>query len=352
MKRYIRSVRPLPLSNPPNPWSKATVEWLGEPPNAPLIVYEERAKTIVNEIDSPDVGMSASVNPYRGCQHACAYCYARPSHQYWGFGAGTDFDRNIVVKVNAAELLRETFDKRSWKGESITFSGNTDCYQPLEASYRLTRACLEVCLEYRNPAHVITKSALVRRDVELLAELSRKARAGVTISIPFADDAMGRAIEPLASACSNRFETIRLLASAGVRTSVNVAPIIPGLNDTQIVEVLERAKEAGAERAAMILLRLPKEVLPVFTERLDEAFPERAGKVKRAIQDMRGGKMNTAEFGARMEGKGPRWDAITRLFELTARRVGLSAWEPGTDDTREEASTFRRPSAQRSLFDL
>lgn len=325
------------------------VEWLGEPPNAPLHVYEEHARSIVNQVESPDVGMDWSLNPYRGCQHACAYCYARPSHQYWGFGAGTDFDRNIVVKVNAPALLRQHFEKRSWKGESITFSGNTDCYQPLEVSYRLTRACLEVCLEYRNPAHVITKSALVRRDIPLLAELSRKARLGVTVSVPFADDSMGRAIEPFASSCSSRFETIRHLASAGVPTSVNVAPIIPGLNDTQIVEVLERAKAAGATRAGMILVRLPKEVLPVFLERLETAFPERAGKVKRAILEVRGGKMNDADFGARMEGKGPRWDAVTSLFELTARRLGLSTWGGGRD-TREEATTFRRPTAQRELF--
>jgi DNA repair photolyase len=326
------------------------VEWIGEPPNAPLRVYEERAKTIVSEIDSPDIGMKWSLNPYRGCQHACAYCYARPSHQYWGFGAGTDFDRNIIAKVNAAEVLRETFDRRSWRGESITFSGNTDCYQPLEASYRLTRGCLEVCLDYRNPVHIITKSALVRRDVGLLAELAKKAAAGVTLSIPFADDAMGRAIEPYASACSQRFETIRMLAEAGVRTSVNVAPILPGLNDSQLVEVLERAKEAGATRAAMILVRLPKEVLPVFLERLDAAFPQRAGKVRRAILEMRGGKMNSAEFGERMEGRGPRWDAIAMLFDLTAKRLGFTTWDHSVDETRETAPTFKRPSAQRELF--
>ncbi|MEZ4294226.1 MAG: PA0069 family radical SAM protein [Polyangiaceae bacterium] len=340
----------LPLSNPPNPWSSTTVEWLGEPPNAPLHVYEEQAKSIVNEIDSPDIGMSWSLNPYRGCQHACAYCYARPSHQYWGFGAGTDFDRNIVAKVNAAALLREAFERRSWKGESVTFSGNTDCYQPLEASYHLTRACLSVCLDYRNPAHVITKSALVRRDIDVLAKLHQQARAGVTLSIPFADDAMGRAIEPLASSCTNRFETLRRLSAAGIPVSVNVAPIIPGLNDTQVVEILERAKEAGATRAGMILLRLPKEVLPVFLERLEAAYPQRAGKVKRAILDMRGGKMNTADFGARMEGQGPRWAAVSNLFELTARRLGLETHGSGRDDTREQATTFRRPRAQQELF--
>jgi DNA repair photolyase len=205
-----------------------------------------------------------------------------------------------------------------------------------------------VCLEYRNPAHVITKSALVRRDIGLFMELAKRASAGVTISIPFADDAMGRAIEPLASSCTNRFETIRQLASAGVRTSVIMAPIIPGLNDTQIAEVLERAKEAGAERAGMVLLRLPKEVLPVFLERLDAAFPERAGKVRRAILDVRSGKMNEASFGARMEGTGPRWQAIATLFEITARRVGLAT--SARPEMREQASTFRRPSAQRELF--
>ena len=260
-------MRPLPLSNPPNPWSSTTVEWLGEPPNAPLTVYEEKAKSILNEIESPDVGMRWSLNAYRGCQHACAYCYARPTHQYWGFGAGTDFDRNIVVKVNAPELLREAFEKRGWSGETVSFSGNTDCYKPLEASYQLTRRCLEVCLEYRNPAHVISKSALVRRDIGLLADLGRRARVGVTISIPFADDA---------------------------------------------------------------------------------AFPERSGKVRRAILDMRGGKMNEAEFGARMEGKGPRWDAIATLFELTAKRLGL-ATSP-LPEMVNPATTFRRPKAQQELF--
>lgn len=341
-------MRPLPLSNPPNPWSSTTVEWLGEPPNAPLVVFEEKAKSILNEIESPDIGMSWSLNAYRGCQHACAYCYARPSHQYWGFGAGTDFDRNIVVKVNAPELLREAFDKRTWTGEPVSFSGNTDCYQPLEASYQLTKRCIEVCLDYRNPAHFITKSALIRRDIPLLSELGKRARVGVTISVPFADDAMGRAIEPLASSCTNRFETIRLLAAAGIPVSVLMAPIIPGLNDTQIAEVLERAREAGADRAGMVLLRLPKEVLPVFLSRLDEAFPERAGKVRRAILDVRGGKMNESDFGARMEGKGPRWDAIATLFEITAKRVGLAT--SMRHEMQDPASTFRRPKAQQELF--
>jgi len=344
-------VRPIPLKNPPNPWASTEVEWLGEPPNAPLRVHEERAKSILSENDSPDVPMKWSLNPYRGCQHACAYCYARPTHQYLGFGAGTDFDREIVVKVNAHDLLRDAFAKRSWRGESITFSGNTDCYQPLEASYHLTRKCLEVCLEFRNPVHVITKSALIRRDLALLSDLARRARCGATLSIPFADDEMGRKIEPLASACSHRFETVRMLVDAGISTSVNIAPVIPGLNDTQIPEILERARAAGASRVAMIPLRLASEVLPVFMDRLNAEYPQRAAKIESAIVQIRRGKMNEPSFGDRMVGHGPRWDAIQTLFDTTAKKLGLAAWEMVEGcETDEPPTTFRRSGRQQELF--
>ncbi|HVY47468.1 MAG TPA: PA0069 family radical SAM protein [Minicystis sp.] len=354
-------MRPLPIANPPNPWAATSVEYLGEPPEAELHVFEERGKTIVTPNDSPDVGFRFSVNPYRGCMHACAYCYARPSHQYWGFGAGTDFDRKIIVKVDAPEMLAATFDKKGWKGELILFSGNTDCYQPLEASYRLTRRCLEVCLAYRNPVGVITKSALVRRDVDVLSQLARRARCRATISIPFSDEAMARAIEPYAAAPAARFETIRRLAAEGVSVGVNVAPVIPGLNDTQIVEVLERAKEAGAGRAAILPVRLAAEVMPVFFERLAAAFPDRVGKVTRAVREMRGGKLNESGFGARMQGLGPRWEATSRLFEAHAARLGLATWASGTapkdvraptgaPDEDEGPSPFRRPSSQGELF--
>src|SRR5262245_46686355 len=185
-----------PVSNPPNPWSSTHVEWLEEPPAAELEVFEEEAKSVLTENDSPDVGFRYGVNPYRGCFHACAYCYARPSHQYLGFGAGTDFDRRIVVKVNAPQVLARELARPSWRGELIAFSGNTDCYQPLEASYGLTRKCLEVCLERRNPVHVITKGALVRRDLDVLAQLERRAEVGVSITIPFLDETTARRIEP------------------------------------------------------------------------------------------------------------------------------------------------------------
>ena len=336
------------VSNPPNPWAATEVEWLGEPPAAELEVYEEEVKHALAENDSPDVGFRWSLNPYRGCWHACSYCYARSSHQYWGFGAGTDFDRKIVVKTNVAEKLREEFFRPSWKGEQIAFSGNTDCYQPLEAVYGLTRKCLEVCREFRNPVGLITKGALIRRDMDLLAAMSRETKVSATLSIPFADDATGRAIEPGASLPSQRFETLKRLSDAGIRTGIGIAPVIPGLNDSHIAELLERAKAAGARGAFIILVRLSGQTLPVFEERLAEAFPDRARRIWHAIEEMRGGKRNETRFHDRMVGNGPRWDAIEALFEAQCRRLGLNT-DPGDADD-DEPSAFRRPSAQSELF--
>jgi DNA repair photolyase len=337
------------VSNPPNPWDTVHAEWLGQPPPAELEVYEEDAKSIISENDSPDVGFRYSVNPYRGCFHACAYCYARPTHQYLGWGAGTDFDRKIVVKRNAAQLLRKEMMRRSWKGELLVFSGVTDCYQPLEAVYGITRACLEVCAEFRNPVGIVTKGALVRRDADLLARMSRESEAMVYVSVPFADDAVGRAIEPNASLPSQRLETIAALSAAGLRTGVAIAPVIPGLNDSDIAAVLSRAREAGATSAFLTLLRLPAEVLPVFEERLAEAFPDRAARVWSNLEQARGGKRNESRFGARMEGVGPRWAAIENLFEIECRRLGFNR---GEHEKKARVSAFRRPApAQAGLFD-
>jgi DNA repair photolyase len=324
------------VSNPPNPWSSQHVELLGPAPPAELVVYEERARSIVSENDSPDLGFRFSVNPYRGCLHACAYCYARPTHQYLGFGAGTDFDRRIVVKTNAPELLRKRFLSRTWTGELLVFSGVTDCYQPLEASYELTRRCLAVCLEFGNPVGIITKGALVRRDASLLGELSARAGATVHVSIPFADDALARAIEPFASSPSARFDTLRRLSEAGVRVGVMVAPIIPALNDSQVPEILERAAAAGATSAGHVLLRLPAEVRP--------------GKVLSALAEQRGGRLNDPRFGARMHGAGPRWQAIESLFELHCRRLGLNEHRVGKEHDDAPRDTFRRPDPQGRLF--
>jgi len=321
----ILSVCSVPRSrnNPPNRFEAAYVEWQGAPPPADLCVHEEMAKSALSENKSPDVGFRWSVNPYRGCFHGCAYCYARPSHPYLGFGAGTDFERQIVVKVNIVERLQEALGRRSWKRELIAFSGNTDCYQPIEAHYQLTRGCLEVASQHATPVSIISKGTLVRRDVDVLQELQRTAGCRVALSIPFARDELARAIEPYASPPSKRFETIRILSDAGIDTAVAVAPIIPGLNDEQVPEILKRAREAGATSAFKIMLRLPHEVGPIFEARLAEALPLRRTKVMNAIRDARGGASSDARFGSRMVGQGPRWSLIEQLFASHCDRLGL-----------------------------
>jgi len=339
------------VHNPPNPWHSSYVEWIDAPPPvADLEIYEESAKTIVSENDSPDLGFRFSVNPYRGCFHACAYCYARPTHQYWDFGAGTDFERKIIVKINAPEKLRETFLKKSWNGDRIVFSGNTDCYQPLEVSYQLTRGCLEVCREFRNPVGLITKSALIRRDATLIGEIAKAAQAFVHISIPFCDAAMARKIEPNAPSPAARFAAIRELADAGVPVGVAVAPVIPGLNDSQLAEILERAKEAGATAAFRVMLRLPAEVKDVFLERLKVEYPDRYSKVVNAVLEMRGGKLYDSRFGERGRGSGERWEAIQWLFDLSCKRLGLNV----RDEMKYPAPppTFTRPLQKGQQMEL
>jgi len=340
------------IQNPPHAWNSIHLDWIDCPPPAELEIYEESAKTVLSENNSPDVGFRFSLNPYRGCFHACAYCYARPTHQYWDFGAGSDFERKIIVKVNAPEKLREAFMKKSWQGEMIVFSGNTDCYQPLESNYELTRRCLQTCLEFRNPVGLITKSALIQRDIDVLAKLTRDARCFVHMSLAFSDDAMARKIEPGAPLPSTRIRAIKALTEAGIPVGVGLAPIIPGLNDSQIAEILERAKEAGATRAFRVMLRLPSEVKPVFLERLKEAFPDRARKVENAIREMRDGKLYNSNFGQRGRGKGERWDAIEWLFELTCKRLGLNRHEEN-EDRDDRPTSFRRPGeqVQMSLFE-
>jgi DNA repair photolyase len=337
------SVKPVPVENPPNPWSRAEVDYLGEPPDTTLSVYEDQSQEILAKNDSPDIGFRWSLNPYRGCFHGCAYCYARPSHHYLGFGSGSDFERKIVVKPRAAALLRQAFERRSWEGELIVFSGNTDCYQPLESSYQLTRGCLQVCAEYRNPVHVITKSPLIERDIDVLVQLAGVARVGVSISIPFHDERTARLIEPYVTPPARRMKSVERLAQAGIVVCVNVAPIIPGLNDREIPAILERAAQAGARSAAMILLRLPGTVKDVFTSRLQQALPLSADKILRRTREMRGGKLNDPRFGARMSGEGQYVESIRALFESTARRFGLNARHPGESP---HTSTFQRPPKQ------
>ena len=340
MRKMIRRV-----DNPPNPYESAYHEWLEEPPRADVEVYEEVAKSILSENDSPDLPFRWSVNPYRGCRHGCIYCYARPYHEYLGFGAGTDFETKLVVKVNAPELLANALAKPRWQGESIHFSGITDCYQPLEAVWSLTRRCLEVCLAHRNPAVVVTKSYLIIRDADLLAELNRAAGAAVYISITFADDGLARLIEPNTPPPSRRFEALRRLRQAGVPVGVLVAPIIPGLNDRDIPEILRRAADAGAEQAGYIALRLPGPVRQVFLSRIKKVMPDRAKRIENRIRDIRGGGLDESAFGRRMRGEGVYWESIRRLFEMSLNLYGLRKVSPPRSATRPA----HRPSGDKQL---
>jgi len=346
-------MRPLPLRNPPNRWRKEVVSYLEETPRVELTLYQDQSKTILSDNDSPDLGFRYSVNPYRGCLHGCAYCYARPSHEYLGFGAGADFERKIVIKERAGELLREAFEKPSWQGELILFSGNTDCYQPLESSYGLTRACLEVCREYKNPLHVITKSALVERDADILADLAAIGSASVTITIPFWDPTIARVIEPLVPTPKRRIETVRRLTDRGIPVSVNIAPLIPGLSDRDIVHVLEAAHAAGAVGAGLIPLRLPSTVKDVFIERIREALPLKAEKILNRVRDMRHGELNDPRFGNRMQGDGPYFETVQLLFTQTAKRLGLGTYRNQEYDRDSKTNTtFQRPPKKGSQLGL
>ena len=482
---------PRPISNPPNPWLSTEVEYLEEIPPAELEVYEDHTREILAHNDSPDVGFSWSVNPYRGCFHACAYClsgetrilmgdgstrplvelrtgdviygtvisgddrryvrttvlahwktekrafrivledgttlvasgdhrfltevgwrrvadpsglirerfpsiaqarnieteglksaaklgvasveplgvdlpmydittgtgdfiangvvshncYARPTHEYLGLGAGTDFERKITVKPDAPRLLREAFDRRSWQGELVVFSGVTDCYQPLEASYRLTRGCLEVCAEYRNPVGIITKSPLIERDLDVLQDLHRNARVSISVSVPIWDREHAHAIEPYVATPRRRMKTIERLAAAGLKVGVNVAPVIPGLSDADIPRILEAAHAAGARRAGFVFLRLPGSVKQVFERRLRESLPLRADRVLNRVRDARGGKLYDSRWGVRGRGEGTYAEAARALFDATVKRLGMNEGFHCDDD----APTFRRPGRGNQL---
>jgi DNA repair photolyase len=336
---------PRPVSNPPNPWASTEVEYLEEVPQVRPQVYEDQSRTIIASNDSPDLGFEYSVNPYRGCQWACAYCFARPTHEYLDFGAGTDWETKIVVKPKAPELLREAFEKPKWKGDFLLFSGVTDCFQPLEASYRLTRGCLEVCAEYRNPLGIITKAPLIERDIDVLQELARVASVGVTVSIPFWDPDVARAIEPWVATPARRLKIIARLAAAGIPVGINIAPVIPGLNDGDIPRLLAAARDAGATHAGWVLLRLPGSVKQVFEERLRAALPLRADRVMSRIRETRGGALYDTRWRVRQKGEGEYANFIGQLFATTKARLGY----PAADDDDEAPGTFRRPERKRDL---
>lgn len=347
---YYMPMEPKRIWNPPNPYLTEHRELLGEAPVAELEVYEDESKSILSHNTSPDIGFRWSANPYRGCWHACSYCYARPTHEYFGLGAGTDFERKIFVKPRAAQLLEAAFRKPSWKGERIIFSGVTDCYQPLEAAWKLTHGCMEVCLKYRNPVGIITKSLLIRRDAALLAQLANEAEASVSISIPFFDENVIRIIEPGAPTMRRRFETMRLLADAGVPVGIGVAPIIPGLNDADIPRLLKEARRCGAQFAFKTLLRLPGSVKAVFFHRLEQEMPLAARKIEHRIRETRDGKLSNSRFGRRHHGEGEYWELIDRSWDVWTRRFGFQQHDD--DDQEERPSTFRRPQEPKAQLEF
>ncbi len=276
--------------------------------------FPDQTKSILFKNDSPDIPMAYSLNPYRGCEHGCAYCRARPYHEYLGFNAGIDFESKIMVKHDAPELLRREFMKQSWSPQCIMMSGNTDCYQPAEREYKITRKLLEVFLEFRNPVSILTKNALILRDLDILTELAKMNLVSTLISITSLDPDLRRKLEPRTSTAERKLKAMSELAKAGIPTGVMVGPIIPGLNDNEVPSILKRASEAGATRVAHTILRLPYAVAPIFTTWLEENFPEKANRVLTRIRMIRGGKLNDPNWGTRMTGIGGYADYMHRLI--------------------------------------
>lgn len=315
-----------------------------EPRQLQTQFFRDASRTLITYNDSPDIPFDASFNVYRGCEHGCPYCYARPTHEYLGFSAGLDFESRIMVKMDAPKLLRRELLSPKWKPQVLSMSGVTDCYQPVERRLRLTRQCLEVLAEFRNPVGIVTKNHLVTRDADILAELASYQAAAVYISITTLDSQLASKLEPRASLPSRRLEAIRVLSQAGVPVGVLTAPVIPGLNDHEIPSILAAAAEAGAKRAGYVVLRLPHAVKDVFGAWLDVHAPGSKEKVFGRVQAVRSGKMNDPRFGSRMHGEGFFAEQIAQLFEVAARRAGLN-------QTREDLSTahFRRPEVAEQM---
>ncbi|HNU57790.1 MAG TPA: PA0069 family radical SAM protein [Flavobacteriales bacterium] len=306
----------------------------------------EHAKRIVNRVDSPDLRMNWSMNPYQGCEHGCAYCYARPTHEYWGYGAGLDFERVILVKRNAPELLRATFMDRKWRPEPIMFSGNTDCYQPVERTERITRRMLEVLLEFRHPVGMITKNALVLRDLDILSELAAMNLVSVAISFTTLNEDLRRVMEPRTSTGVNRLKAMEALTKAGVPVFAMIAPIIPALNVSEVPTLIEAAANAGALGVGYSVVRTNGAVKPVFETWIRTHFPDRAEKVLAQIRDAHGGQTNDSRFGRRMRGEGHFAENIRQVFALMRRRHFADRELPELDCSR-----FQRPEhGQLALF--
>ncbi len=301
-------------------------------------VYEEPARTIITRNDSPDISFDRSINPYRGCEHGCIYCYARPTHCYLGHSAGLDFETKLYAKPNAAALLEKELAHPSYKPEVIAIGTNTDPYQPIERERRITRSILEVLERTSHPVGIVTKSALIVRDIDILARMAKRGLARVALSVTTLDRRIARAMEPRAATPTKRLEAIRLLSEAGIPTTALVAPIVPAINDSEIETILETVREAGAVSAGYVLLRLPLEIKVLFREWLASEFPDRAERVIHLLQAMHGGRDYTPEFGVRQRGSGPYAEQIGLRFRLAAKRLGFN-------EDREPLRTdlFQRP---------
>ena len=317
------------------------------PPPLRTTVTEETCRTIIARNDSPDVPFSASINPYRGCEHGCIYCYARPTHSYYGLSAGLDFESRLFVKPDAVKVLRRELARPNYKCEVIALGTNTDCYQPLERERRVTRGILELLSSCDHPVGIVTKAHLVTRDIDLLAPMAEKGLARVFISITTLDRRLARSMEPRASTPARRLDAIREISAAGIPVGVLTSPIIPGLTDSELEGILRAAREAGATSASYLLVRLPHDVKNLFREWLSASFPDRASKVMSLIHDVRNDKDNDANFGSRMRGSGPYAELIGKRFKLATEQLGLNERRDSADTT-----LFRPPARDDAQLSL
>jgi DNA repair photolyase len=350
-------MKPLPIrgrgsaENPPNRFVQIVVEDDDRSPDDPLprtLFFRDDSRSIIAYNNSPDVGFNASINPYRGCEHGCSYCYSRPTHEYLGLSAGLDFETKIFVKEDAPELLRRELSSKRWKPQLVALSGVTDPYQPVERRLEITRRCLQVLTEARNPAGIITKNHLVTRDIDLLAQLREYGAIAVSLSVTSLDRELQRIMEPRTSVPERRLDAIRKLADAGIPAGVIVGPVVPGLTDHELPEILAAAASAGATRARFIMLRLPWTVAPLFQAWLERHFPERKEKVLNRLRDLSDGKLYQAQFGRRQRGEGPFAEHLQQMFDISCKRFGLCR-----GSFPLSTAHFRRPSlgGQLGLFD-
>lgn len=329
--------------NPPGRFEKLeiAIDEEFEERNPRTQYLRDSSQSIITTNDSPDIGFRTSINPYRGCEHGCSYCYARPYHEYLGYSAGVDFETRIMVKTDAPKILRRELSSTKWTPQPVAMSGVTDCYQPVERKLEITRGCLQVLAEFRNPVGIVTKNHLVTRDIDVLSELARFQAASVHISITSLDSSLARRLEPRAASPSHRLDAVRQLSAAGIPVGVLVAPIIPGLNDHEVPAILKAAREAGAMRAGFTMLRLPHSVKDVFSAWLDEHVPDAKERVLGRIRDMRGGKLNDSAFGSRMRGEGVFAEQIHQLFAISLHREGFADRMPGLS-----TAAFRNPAGE------